>query len=136
METILEILEFPTLCIPYAPSVFTTNDVMEVFEPLARVSKVDEVVLDNKKVFFIHFNPGVMCSTMRDMYEALQLGKPVKIWVRQKWFWHIRLTTNSNTTPSPVGWQYLRWDGTGDYKEFAREQILDTSPILHFLEQF
>ena len=129
------ILEFPTLCIPYAPSVFTTDDVMDVFEPLARVSKVDEVVHDNKKVFFIHFNPGVMCSTMRDMYEALELGKPVKIWVREKWFWHIRLTPDTST-PSPVGWQYERWDGTGDYKEFAQEQILDTSSILDFLSYF
>ena len=78
-----------------------------------------------------------MGSTMRQMYETLQLGKPVKIWVRQKWFWHIRLTTPSNTdTVRPVGWQYERWDGTGDYKEFAQEQILDTSSIVDFLEQF
>jgi hypothetical protein len=128
------IFEFPTLCIPYAPAVFTVDEVIQVFEPYGRVFNVDEVVNGNKKVFFVHFNPGVMDTTMREMYETLHLGKPVKVWVREKWFWHIRLTTPE--TVQPVGWEYERWDGTGDYKEFASEQIFDTTSIVEFLDAF
>jgi hypothetical protein len=129
------VLLFPTLCIPYAPLIFNDKDVLEVFEPLGRVSKIDEVLNGKNKVFFIHFNPGVMCSTMREMYEKLHLGKPVKVWVREKWFWHIRLTTPPETV-QPVGWEYERWDGTGDYKEFAEEQILDTTLMDQFFTHF
>jgi len=121
------VVEFPSLCIPYAPSFFNEQDVRNTFDLLfdAYIRKIDEVLDKDHKVFFIHFNPGVLLPVMREMYDKLFEHKPVKIWVRERWFWHIRLS-NPSSNPSSikkVGWQYDRWDGTGDYYEFATEQI-------------
>ena len=118
------VVEMPSICIPYAPAFFTVEDVRTTFDLLleSRIRKIDEVVVKDHKVFFVHFNPGVLLPTMREMYAKLLEDKPVKMWVRERWFWHIRLSN----PPSPiqkVGWEYDRWDGTGDYYEFAKDEI-------------
>ena len=131
------VVEFPTLCIPYAPAVFTEAEVRGVFDDLGYIRKVEEILVKDHKVFFVHFNPGVLNPTMREMYTKLAEDKPVKVWVRERWFWNIRLTNIEChvKTVKKVGWQYDRWDGTGDYYEFADDEIPDntTNQILQFL---
>lgn len=117
------IVELPSLCIPYAPAFVTQEDVHNTLEMLeARIRKIDEVIVKDHKVFFIHFNPGVLLPTLREMYTKLHENKPVKIWVSERWFWHIRLS-NPPSQIQKVGWQYDRWDGTGDYYDFAKDEI-------------
>ena len=119
------VVELPSLCIPYAPSVFTEEDVQQVFRDVLddpSIRQIDTVVVKDHKVFFIHFNPGKLQTTMRHMYINLYENKPVKIWARERWFWHIRLS-NPPTQIKPIGWQYERWDGTGDYYDFAKDQL-------------
>jgi len=118
------VVELPSLCIPYAPAFFTPEDVHETLEMLLdiRIRKIVEVVIKDHKAFFVHMNPGVLLPTMREMYTKLFDNKPVKIWVRERWFWHIRLS-NPPSQIQKVGWQYDRWDGTGDYFEFAKDEI-------------
>lgn len=111
-------VELPSICIPYAPSLFTQQDVREVFQHLAHIRKIDEVGKQHK-VFFIHFNPGILHPTMRNIYAQLEQDKHVKIWVRKHWFWYIR----TNQRVRNVGWQYELWDGTGDYFDFAKDLI-------------
>jgi serine/threonine protein phosphatase PrpC len=129
------VVEWPTLCIPYSPSIFTEQDVRDVFHELGNIRKIDEHVKEHK-VFFVHFNPGVLNPTMREMYAKLALDKPVKVWVRKRWFWHIRLSNHGEQRVRNVGWQYGRWDGTGDYEAFAKDQIDDktTRLITDFLQ--
>ena len=119
-----EVVEWPTLCIPYSPSVFTEVDVRVVFHPFGNIRKIDEFLVPNGKVFFVHFNPGVLTPTMEELYANLAEGKPVKVWVRERWFWHLRISDHDHVkTVTKIGWQYERWDGTGDYYEFAKNEI-------------
>lgn len=129
----LEVVEWPTICVPYAPIIFTEVDVRLVFD---NIRKVDEFIVQKEdgkvhKVFFVHFNPGVLTSTMQEMYTKLAEGKPVKLWVREKWFWHLRISNHDHHVQkvSKIGWQYERWDRTGDYYEFAKDEI-DTQTTL------
>jgi serine/threonine protein phosphatase PrpC len=133
------VVEFPSLCIPYAPAFFTEQDVRSILDTLldAYIRKIDEVEVKDHKVFFVHFNPGVLLPVLREMYTKLHENKPVKIWVRERWYWHIRLS-NPPMPIRKVGWQYDRWDGTGDYYEFAKEEIHETtaSKMMQFFETF
>ena len=131
-----KVVELPSLCIPYSPAFFTMEDV-KMLEGLLgiRIRKIDEVI-QGHKVFFVHLNPGELTPTLREMYVKLNENKPVKIWVRANWFWHIRL---SNPSPiQKVGWQYERWDGKGDYFEFAKEEVHEktVSQLAHFFQAF
>jgi hypothetical protein len=65
------------------------------------------------------------------MYDKLAEGKPVKVWVRERWYWNIRISNVEDHVKlvQPVGWQYERWDGTGDYYEFANDEIADNTTI-------
>ena len=130
------IVEFPSLCIPYAPSVFTQLDVRDIFRDLFEdpyIRKIDEVLVKDHKVFFIHFNPGVLLPILRQVYQNLHEDKKVKIWVRERWFWNLRL---SSTHIKKVGREYDAWDGTGDYYEFANEiHANTTSRIQQFLDE-
>jgi serine/threonine protein phosphatase PrpC len=139
-----EVVEWATLCVPYAPTVFTEVDVRAVFDELGNIRKIDEFIVQkegkNHKVFFIHFNPGVLNPTMREMYTKLAEDKPVKVWVREKWFWYLRISNHDDHIQElrKIGWQYDRWDGTGDYYEFAKDEIdtptaLSLSTFLHSL---
>jgi hypothetical protein len=127
------VVECPTLCIPYAPSVFTKDEVRNVFDDqdFGYIRKIDEILVKDHKVFFIHFNPCILQPTMREMYAKLAEGSPVKVWVRERWFWNIRLSNVEGhlKTIQPVGWQYDRWDGTGDYYEFAVDEIADNTTL-------
>jgi len=119
------VVEWPTICVPYAPSIFTEDDVRCIFDDLGYIRKIEECLLNDHKVFFIHFNPGVFNPTMREMYAKLADDKPVKLWVRERWFWYLRISNHDDhvQTVRNITWQYERWDGTGDYYEFAKEQI-------------
>jgi hypothetical protein len=134
------VVEFPTLCVPYAPSVFTIQDVQHVFDDLGYIRKIDECIVKDHKVFFIHFNPGVLLPTMREIYAKLADNKPVKVWVRERWFWYLRISNHDQhiQTIRKVGWQYDRWDGTGDYYLFAQDEIhhKTTLQISQFLHSF
>lgn len=129
------VVEFPSLCIPFAPAFYTVQDIHSTLDSLldAYIRKIDEVIVQDHKVFFIHFNPGVLLPTMRELYSKLLENKPVKIWVQERWFWHIRFS-NPPTQIKKVGWQYDRWDGTGDYYEFAKDEIHERT--VHQLTQF
>jgi len=101
------IVELPSLCIPYAPAFFTTEDVRTTLETLLdlRIRKIVEVGIKDHKAFFVHLNPCVLSPTTRNMYTKLQENQPVKIWARESWFWHIRLS-NPPTQIQTVGWQW------------------------------
>jgi hypothetical protein len=118
-----EVVEWPTICIPYSPSAFTEVDVRGAIP--GNIRKVEEFIVPNGKVFFVHFNPGVLTATMEEMYAKLAEGKPVKVWVRERWFWHLRISNHDHHVQqvTKIGWQYERWDGTGDYYEFAKDEI-------------
>ena len=119
------VVEWPTLCIPYAPTLFTEHDVRIVFDDLGYIRKIEECLIKDHKVFFVHFNPGVLNPTMREMYAKLAEDKPVKIWVRERWFWYLRISNHDDHIQKvrTIGWQYDLWDGTGDYYEFAKDEI-------------
>ena len=133
------VVELPSLCIPYAPAFFTTEDVRTTLETLLdlRIRKIVEVGIQDHKAFFVHLNPCVLLPSAREMYLKLSENKSVKIWVRASWFWHIRLS-NPPSKIEKVGWQYERWDGTGDYFEFAKEEIHEktVSQLTHFFQTF
>jgi serine/threonine protein phosphatase PrpC len=118
-----KVVEIPSLCIPYSLSEFTVDDVTETFNTLlGSVRKVDEFILgDSKsKCFFIHFNPCEMTDTMRHLFA--KIDGSVKIHVTPTWFWHVKRAKTAKPMKT-VGWEYTRWDGTGDYYEFAQSQI-------------
>ena len=118
-----KVVELPTICIPYSLSVFTVDDVQETFSELGfQVRKVDEVAIGDHKAFFVHFNPCELTDTIREMY--LKLDGNVKVWVREKWYWHVKRSKAADVM-RPVGWEYARWDGVGDYYAFAADQISD-----------
>ena len=123
------VVEFPSLCIPYSLMPFTLDDVREVIEPLAHIRMIEEEIVGDHKVFFIHFNPGKLNDTMRQIYTNLFNGSKVKIWIREKWFWHICLSNKHDYTMKAVGWQFSRYKD-GDYYEFAQQQISDKSYYL------
>ena len=119
------VVEWPTLCVPYAPAIFTEADGRTVFDDLGYIRKIEECFVKDHKVFFIHFNPGVLNHTMREMYAKLDEDKPVKVWVRERWFWYLRISNHDDHVQKvrKITWQYQRWDGTGDYYEFAKDEI-------------
>jgi len=120
-----KVVEIPSLCIPYSLSAFTTDDVLSTFTALlGPVRKVDEFILgDSKsKCFFIHFNPCEMTDVMREMFTKIEGN--VKIHVTPTWFWHVKISKTAKPMKA-VGWEYTRWDKTGDYYEFAENQISD-----------
>jgi len=76
--------KWPTLCIPYAPT-FTVSDVHEIFDSFGTCE-----VSQEETAFFIRcVNP---LETMRAIYAKLKAGKPVKIWVRENWYWNVCLS--------------------------------------------
>lgn len=81
---------FPTLCIPYSLMPFTQDDVHEVFDPIGTLCRLDEEIVDDHKVFFLHFCAGT--DTLDKIYEKLRNDGKVKIWIRESWFWHVRLS--------------------------------------------
>jgi serine/threonine protein phosphatase PrpC len=118
-----KVVELPSVCIPYSLFAFTVDDVRETFVELGHpVRKVDEVVIGDHKAFFVHFNPCELTDQMREMY--LKLDGTVKVWVREKWYWHVKRSKTA-TAMQAVGWEYCRWDGEGDYYAFADDQISD-----------
>jgi hypothetical protein len=125
------VVEWPTLCVPYAPSIFTEADVRTIFDDLGYIRKIEECLVKDHKVFFIHFNPGVLNHTMREMYAKLAEDKPVKVWVRERWFWYLRISNHEDHVQKvrKIRWQYDRWDGTGDYYEFAKDEIDDKTTL-------
>lgn len=125
------VVEWPSLCVPYAPALFSEADVRLVFDDLGYIRNIEEYLVKDHKVFFIHFNPGVLNPTMREMYAKLAEDKPVKVWVRERWFWYVRISNHDDHVRHvrKIGWQYDRWDGTGDYYDFAKDEI-DTHTTL------
>lgn len=123
-----KIVEIPSLCIPYSLSMFTTDDVLSTFTKLFGecIHTVDEFILgDSKsKCFFLHFNPCEMNDLMRQMFTNIDGN--VKVHVTPTWFWHLKRSKTTRTMKA-VGWEYDRWDGTGNYYTFADAQISDKS---------
>jgi serine/threonine protein phosphatase PrpC len=120
-----KVVEIPSLCIPYSLSAFTTDDVKSIFTTLlGPVQKVDEFILGDSisKCFFIHFNPCEMTDVMRELF--VKIDGNVKIHATPTWFWHVKRSKTAKPMKS-VGWEYSRWDKTGDYYEFAETQISD-----------
>ncbi len=120
-----KVVEIPSLCIPYSLSAFTTSDVERAFTTLLGMCpKVNEYILGDSrsKCYFIHFNPCEMTDVMREMFTKIEGN--VKIHATPNWFWHVKLSKTAKPMKA-VGWEYNRWDKTGDYYEFADNQISD-----------
>jgi hypothetical protein len=65
-----------------------------------------------------------MNDLMRQMFTNIDGN--VKVHVTPTWFWHLKRSKPTRTMKA-VGWEYDRWDGTGNYYTFADAQISDKS---------
>jgi hypothetical protein len=82
----------PSVCIPYSLSCFQEQHVRLAF-PLP-IRKVDEVIVGNHKLFFLHLHFLEDTSLLRNIRD-----KPVKLYYHDDWFWHLKL--RGHFTPLP-----------------------------------
>ena len=82
----------PTVCIPYSLSCFTEEHVRLAF-PLP-IHKVDEIILQNHKLFFLHLHLLQDTTFLRNIYE-----KQVKLYYHDEWFWHLKLRGSFTLLP-------------------------------------
>jgi hypothetical protein len=88
--------------IVHRPSLYTPHK--NTFEGVRHVEEMDNAVV-------LHFNPGELSDTLRELYSNPTLRNELGI----KMYGEVK----------PVGWEYNRWDGKGDYYLFAKDQIED-----------
>ena len=79
----------PVICIPYSLSSFSSDHVRTAF-PFP-VFKVDEVVRDNHKIFFLHFDS--ICQELRKLLKNISI-RNVKLYYHDDWFWHLKLRSS------------------------------------------
>lgn len=105
-----KIVHVPSVSV-YTSPLFIPSEILEVFN-FANLEKITEVDTGDRKLFLLYFNPSERNDTMREMFakEEYTLNG-----------WNVRVLGNVK----PVGWQYARWNGEGNYDEFAEDQIED-----------
>lgn len=128
----------PSICIPYSPNVFTTQHVHDVFEQLfGGVRKVEEVVHDLHKVFFIHFNPNDITET-KETWKKLLRGENVKAEYNESWWWPLKRMHGSMEMAHVHHEFYPQWDTQCDYYAFESTLISSESVrnMVDFLQAF
>jgi serine/threonine protein phosphatase PrpC len=109
----------PAMCIPWSPLHFTTSDVQATCEAvMGGVLRVDEVVKETHKVFFIHFLP----SKMDDGNHYVYGKQRMKLYYSQDWYWNMSISHYTSPLRC-VDDVYGRWDKTGSYEEFRESQL-------------
>jgi serine/threonine protein phosphatase PrpC len=88
--------------IVHRPSLYTPHK--DTFEGVRQIEELG-------KARILHFNPGELSDTLREVYSNPTLRNDLGI----KMYGNVK----------PVGWEYKRWDGKGDYYLFAEDQIED-----------
>jgi len=79
-----------TICIPYSLNCFTTQHVRNSFP--FDIHSIDEAIVDDHKVFFLHFNSP--CHGLRLLFKNIR-DRQVKLYYNDTWFWHLKLRDNS-----------------------------------------
>jgi serine/threonine protein phosphatase PrpC len=79
----------PVICIPYSLSSFSSHHVRTAF-PFP-IFKVDEVVYDDHKLFFLHFQD--ISSELRELLKHIHFKK-VKLYYHDSWFWHLLIRSS------------------------------------------
>ena len=79
----------PSICIPYSLNCFTEEHVRLAFP--FEIRRVDEVIVGDHKVFFLHFN--YMNDELREFLRNVR-DRPVKLYYNDHWFWHLKLRGN------------------------------------------
>jgi serine/threonine protein phosphatase PrpC len=79
----------PVICIPYSLCSFTSDHLRDTF-PFP-VYKMDEVLRDDHKLFFLHFN--IISSELRELLKNISF-KQVKLFYNDHWFWHLKLRSS------------------------------------------
>jgi len=79
----------PCICIPYSLSSFSSQHVRDAF-PFP-IYKVDEIVRDDRKLFFLHFCD--ISSDLRELLKNISI-KNVKLYYHDHWFWHLTLRSS------------------------------------------
>ena len=79
----------PVICIPYSLASFDESHVRTTF-PFP-VFKVDQVVLSDRKLFFLHFSE--ISSELRELLRNIYVKK-VKLYYNDHWFWHLTLRSS------------------------------------------
>ena len=79
----------PVICIPYSLTSFSSDHVRNAF-PFP-IMKVDEIVYDDRKLFFLHFD-----KISQELYELFKNihSKKVKLYYHDDWFWHLALRSS------------------------------------------
>jgi hypothetical protein len=92
------IYELPSLCIPFSPIYFDSNDVLEMFVQLFGpcVRKIDEINKTNYKIFFIHFNPFITNEFIEFFFVRMNEDNEVRVKHASNWYWKINLSNKSN----------------------------------------
>ena len=112
----------PTLCIPWSPSSFTTDQIRKTFDVvMGGVLRVDELDKTTHKVFFVHFQPAVMDEKNKQVYDILA-ERPLKVYFSDDWFWNVGISHYTSPLRC-VDDVYGRWDGVCDYEEFVETQV-------------
>lgn len=111
----------PSLCIPWSPLHFTTEQVHNTFEAIMNgVLRVDELIKPTHKIFFIHFLPHSMDDRNTYVYDTLK-ERRIKVYYSNDWFWMVGMSHFTEPLRC-VDDTYSRWKGE-NYTEFMNEQI-------------
>ena len=112
----------PTLCIPWSPSSFTTDQIRKTFDVvMGGVLRVDELDKTTHKVFFVHFQPAFMDEKNKQVYDILA-ERPLKVYFSDEWHWNVKVS-NYTTPLRCVDDVHGRWDGVANYSDFVEDQI-------------
>ena len=79
----------PVVCIPYSLCSFTEDHVRASFP--FDIFKVDEIVLSDRKLFFLHFDQ--ISSDLRELLKNISIRK-VKLYYHDQWFWHLLIRSS------------------------------------------
>ena len=132
-----EIKTRPSLCIPWSPLHFTTDQVRATFEAVMEdVLRVDEVVKETHKIFFIHFLPHRMDDGNTYVYDTLK-ERRIKLHYSNDWYWMVGMSKYTEPLRC-VDDVYFRWNKEENYSEFIEGQIRESScyKIKRFLREF
>ena len=82
---ILDNTNSTSICIPYSLKCFDETHVRTAFP--FDIRHVDEVIIGDHKVFFLHFNSP--CDGLRELLRNIR-DKSVKLYYNDSWFWHLK----------------------------------------------
>ena len=124
----------PAMCIPWSPLHFTTQDVESTCNAvMGGVLRVDEVVKETHKVFFIHFLPSKMDDGNRYVYGKTKM----KLYYSNDWYWNMGISHYTSPLRC-VDDVYERWNGLEAYDTFRENQIPShvCYKMSHYLTEF